>query len=145
LDGKLAHIRACSYSGQHNAEKHGHASIPRAGLEPAIPVFSSNHSTSLGDLWTKMLMNPLQPHSKTDLVFVLQCDWLDAPSVCFSFLSDAKVTPNLRHSRGGKSPPRTLQARMLADTTSGSCWNNWRNDEFSSEQSEIQLEFIFIR
>jgi len=28
-----------TYTGQHNTEKRGHISMPRAGFEPAIPVF----------------------------------------------------------------------------------------------------------
>jgi len=28
-----------SYTGRHNTEKRGHTSMPRAGFEPAIPVF----------------------------------------------------------------------------------------------------------
>jgi len=31
--------KASTYTGQHNTEKHGHTSMPRAGFVPAIPMF----------------------------------------------------------------------------------------------------------
>jgi len=38
LDGGSAHRKATTYTGQHNTEKHGHRSMPRAGFEHTIPV-----------------------------------------------------------------------------------------------------------
>jgi hypothetical protein len=39
LDGGSAHRKVTTYTGEHNSEKHGHISMPRAGFEPTIPVF----------------------------------------------------------------------------------------------------------
>jgi len=39
LDGGSARRKATTYTGQHNTEKRGHTSMPRAGFEPMIPVF----------------------------------------------------------------------------------------------------------
>jgi hypothetical protein len=39
LDGGSARREASTYTVQHNTEKRGHTFIPRAGFEPAIPVF----------------------------------------------------------------------------------------------------------
>jgi len=39
LEGGLARPKATTYTGQHNTEKRGHTSMPRAGFEPMIPVF----------------------------------------------------------------------------------------------------------
>jgi len=39
LDGGSARRKATTYTGQHNTEKRGHTSMPRAGFEPTIPVF----------------------------------------------------------------------------------------------------------
>jgi len=38
LDGGSARRKATTYTGQHNTEKRGHTSMPRAGFEPKIPV-----------------------------------------------------------------------------------------------------------
>jgi len=39
LDGRSARRKASAYTGQHSTDKPGHTSMPRAGFEPAIPVF----------------------------------------------------------------------------------------------------------
>jgi len=39
LDGGSAQRKATAYTGQHKKEKRGHTCEPRAGFEPAIPVF----------------------------------------------------------------------------------------------------------
>jgi hypothetical protein len=39
LDGGSARRKVTTYTGQHNTEKRGHTSMPRAGFEPTIPVF----------------------------------------------------------------------------------------------------------
>jgi hypothetical protein len=39
LDGGSAYRKASTYTGQHDTEKRGHTSMPRAGFEHAIPVF----------------------------------------------------------------------------------------------------------
>jgi hypothetical protein len=37
--GNQSRAKASTYTGQHNTEKHRHTSMPRAGFEPAIPMF----------------------------------------------------------------------------------------------------------
>jgi hypothetical protein len=37
--GDQSSAKASTYTGQHNTEKHRHTSMPRAGFEPAIPMF----------------------------------------------------------------------------------------------------------
>jgi len=37
--GELTHITTFTYTRHHSTERHGHISMPRAGLEPAIPAF----------------------------------------------------------------------------------------------------------
>jgi hypothetical protein len=39
LDGGSARRKAITYTGQHNIEKRGHTSMPRAAFEPTIQVF----------------------------------------------------------------------------------------------------------
>jgi hypothetical protein len=39
LDGGSARHKSTTYTGQHNTEKRGHTSMPRAGFEPTILVF----------------------------------------------------------------------------------------------------------
>jgi hypothetical protein len=39
LDGGSARRKASTYTGQHNTEKYGNTSMPRAGFETTIPVF----------------------------------------------------------------------------------------------------------
>jgi len=39
LDGGSARRKATTYTGEHNTQKRGHTSMPRAGFEIMIPVF----------------------------------------------------------------------------------------------------------
>jgi len=39
LDWGSTRRKAITYTGQHNTEKFGHTSMPRAGFEPTIPMF----------------------------------------------------------------------------------------------------------
>jgi len=42
LDGGSARLKASTYTGQHNTEKRGHTSTPRAGFETTNPVFEGS-------------------------------------------------------------------------------------------------------
>jgi hypothetical protein len=42
LDGGSARRKVSTYTAQHNTEKRGHTSVPRAGLEPTICVFQGS-------------------------------------------------------------------------------------------------------
>jgi len=49
LDGGSARRKATTYTGQHNTEKRGHTSMPRAGFEPTITVFERSKSIRASD------------------------------------------------------------------------------------------------
>jgi len=49
LDGESARRKASTYTGQHNTEKCGHTSMPRAGFEPTIPVFERSKTVRASD------------------------------------------------------------------------------------------------
>jgi len=50
LDGGSARRKDSTYTEQHNTGKLGHASIPRAGFEPTIPVFKRSKTVRAWDL-----------------------------------------------------------------------------------------------
>jgi hypothetical protein len=49
LDGGSARRKASTYTGQHNKEKRGHTSMPRAGFEPTIPMFERPKTVRASD------------------------------------------------------------------------------------------------
>jgi len=49
LDGGSARRKATTYTGQHNTEKRGHTSMPRAGFEPMIPIFERSKTVRASD------------------------------------------------------------------------------------------------
>jgi len=49
LDGKSVRRKATTYTGRHDTEKRGHISMPRAGIEPKIPVFKLSKTVRTSD------------------------------------------------------------------------------------------------
>jgi hypothetical protein len=49
LDGGSAHLKASTYTGQHNTEKRGHISMPRARFETTIQVFERSKTVRGSD------------------------------------------------------------------------------------------------
>jgi hypothetical protein len=49
LDGGSARRKASAYTGQHNTEKRGHMSMPRAGFEPTILVVEGSKTVCASD------------------------------------------------------------------------------------------------
>jgi len=51
-----ARRKASTYAGQHNTEKRGRTSMPRAGFEPVIPVFKRSKTVRTLDLYKFVLL-----------------------------------------------------------------------------------------
>jgi len=49
LGGESARRISPAYTGQHNTQKRGHTSVPRAGFETAIPVFEQTKTVGALD------------------------------------------------------------------------------------------------
>jgi len=52
LDGRSARREVTTYTRQHNTQKRGHTSIPRARFEPTIPVFERLKAVRASDRTT---------------------------------------------------------------------------------------------
>jgi hypothetical protein len=74
--GDQSSAKASTYTGQHNTERRRHTSVPRAGFEPAIPMFE----------WPKTVLDldraAIEPgKTQIELINILKTD---------SFMCDVK-------------------------------------------------------
>jgi hypothetical protein len=49
MDGRSAHRKACTYTGQNNTEGRGYTSMPRVGFEPTMSVFERSKTIRVLD------------------------------------------------------------------------------------------------